>query len=214
MEYEISIRITFPEKISQVLKLEKDRFVTEYGSGYKSEPHITLYLDRYTKEGFPKLLGTLRELQVKPFTISLLEPKVRFEEGRHRNLYVMDISNKEQLQELYTKISEMAIPYRSPLLREKTRQRLERQGIHTDGTRKSLDMQENTRATESFSPHITLGEIDLDKPQADIVEVQKNLKQIKGEEIVVSSIAIFLYEKESGAEKAKLIDKVKIPFQP
>lgn len=213
MEYEISIRITFLEKISKALKLEKDRFVAAFGSGYKSEPHITLYLGSYTQDGFPQLLHDLRELRVKPFTISLLEPKVILEEGRHRNLYVVDISNKEELRQLHEKVSEIAIPYRSPLLREKTRQRFEQQGIHTDGTRANLNMHEGTRAAEVFDPHITLGEIDLDKTQADIADVRKNLKQIEGEEIAISSIAIFFYGKESGEEKAKLIDEVAISFQ-
>ena len=40
-EYTISIRITLPEAISKIIKKEKDRFVAEYGSSYKSEPHIT-----------------------------------------------------------------------------------------------------------------------------------------------------------------------------
>lgn len=207
-EYEISIRITFPEKISRALKLEKDRFVAEYGSSYKSDPHITLYLDSYTKEGFPRLLHDLRELRMKLFSISLLEPKVRREEDRHRNLYIVDISNKEELRQLQSKISEIAIPYRSPFLREKTRERLERQGIQTDGTRASL-----TIPDDIFDPHITLGEIDFEKPQADIADVQKNLKQIEGAEITVSNIVIFFYGKESGAGKAKLIDEVTIPIQ-
>ncbi|TSC73667.1 MAG: hypothetical protein G01um101444_488 [Parcubacteria group bacterium Gr01-1014_44] len=41
MEYIVSIRIAFPEEISKVLKHEKGRFVAEYGSSYKSEPHIS-----------------------------------------------------------------------------------------------------------------------------------------------------------------------------
>jgi len=213
MKYEISTRITFPQEISKVLKLEKDRFVAEYGSSYKSEPHITLYLDRYTQEGFSQLLHGLRELRVKPFAISLLEPKVRLEEDRHRNLYIMDISNKEQLRQLHDKVSEIAIPYRSPFLREKTWQRLEHQGIHTDGTRESLRAHEGAEIIEIFNPHITLGEIDFDRPQAEIADVRKNLKSIKGREIVISSIVVFLYGKKSGAEKAELIDEVTIPLR-
>ena len=75
-------------------------------------------------------------------------------------------------------------------------------------------MHEGTRAAEVFDPHITLGEIDLDKPQADIAEVRENLKQIEGKKIAVSSITLFFYGKESGREKAKLIDEVTIPLQP
>lgn len=210
MEYEVSIRIVIPEAISNVLKKEKERFVAGYGSSYKSEPHITLYLDRYTPEGFPRLIEDLRELRVPPFSFSLLQPKIVREEHLHRNLYVMDVSNKAQIQELHDKISEIAVRYRSPLMREKTRQRLERQGIHTDGTRESV---EDARA-EMFDPHITLGEIDFDRPQAQIVDAQKNLKQLEGQAILVSDIVVFLYGKEQDAEKAKLLDEVTVLLDP
>ena len=76
MEYEISIRVTLPAKISKVLKLEKDRFVVEYGSSYKSDPHVTLYLDRYTEDGFPKLIKDLEKLKFEAFTFSLLPPEM------------------------------------------------------------------------------------------------------------------------------------------
>jgi 2'-5' RNA ligase len=210
MKYDISIRVTFPEEITDVLRLEKQRFITEYGSSYKSEPHITLYLDSYTAEGYPKLLKALRELRIKPFTISLLAPKVRIENDRHRNLYIMDISNKEKLGELHDKIAETAIPYRSPFIREKKHKELELRGIHTDGRRESLKTY--NLPEESFDPHITLGEIDFDKSQADIAETQRNLRSIENKEIIVSGITVFWYRKEDGAEKASLLEEVAIPF--
>ena len=210
MKYDISIRVTFPEEITSILRKEKQRFITEYGSRYKSEPHITLYLDSYTAEGYPKLLTALRELRVKPFTISLLEPVMKVENNRHRNLYIMNISNKAALHELHDKISELAIPYRSPFIREKTQQELEQRGIQTDGLRESLKAHQIPE--ESFDPHITLGEIGFDKPQADITESQRNLRSIEGKEIAISGITVFWYGKENGAEKASLLEEVAIPF--
>jgi len=210
IEFSISIRVTFPDEITSVLKQEKERFIAQYGSSYKSEPHITLYLDRYTEDGYPKLLKELEGLQVKPFVVSLLPPKIRIENDRHRNLYIMDVSNKQELQHLHEQITAIAIPYQSRFLREKTIQRFEKQGIHTDGARESLKAYNMDE--EAFDPHITLGEIDFDKPQADIAEVEKNLKSIEGKEITVSSVAIFAYKKEANEEKAKLIDEVIVPF--
>jgi len=195
-----------------VLRKEKQRFIAKYSSEYKSEPHITLYLDSYTAEGYPKLLEELRKLSLTPFTITLLPPKIRVENDRHRNLYIMDVSNKEALRELHDKISEIAIPYRSPFIREKKKDKLEREGVHTDGTRESFG---NLHlAEETFDPHITLGEIDFDKPQADIAESQKSLISIEGREIIVSGVTIFWYGKEDGDEKAHLIEEVAIPFYP
>jgi 2'-5' RNA ligase len=147
---------------------------------------------------------------MKPFTISLLAPEMRIENDRHRNLYVMDVSNKQQLEELHEKISEMAIPYRSPFIREKTWQQLEKQGINTDGSRENLKVYQIPE--EPFNPHITLGEIDFDKPQTDITETQKNLRLIEGKEIIISSVTVFWYGKEDGAEKASLLEEVTIPF--
>lgn len=210
MKYDISIRIPFPEEITSALRQEKQRFITEYGSEYKSEPHITLYLDSYTAEGYSKLLDQLRKLTIKPFAITLLSPRMRSENDRHRNLYIMDISNKEMISELSKAIAQIADPYRSPFIREKTRERLEREGIFTDGTRASFEKL-NLLKTDS-EPHITLGEIDFNKPQADIAESQQRLKIIEGKEIVISSISVFWYGKEDSDEKAHLIEEVTIPF--
>ncbi len=210
MKYDISIRITFPEKIATALQQEKQRFIAKHGSEYKSEPHITVYIDSYTAEGYPKLLDKLRNLSVKPFTVALLPPKVRAEKDRHRNLYIMDISNKEMILKLSKSIAQIADPYRSPLIREKTWKRLEYEGIHTDGTRASF---EKLNLVEMDPvPHITLGEIAFDMPQADIAESQKNLKSIEGKEITVSGVSVFLYGKEDGDVKAHLIEEVAIPF--
>ncbi len=210
IEYVVSIRISFSEKIAKILKQEKDRFVSEYGSSLKSEPHITLYLDRYTQEGFLQLLQDLKKLQVSPFIISLLKPEVRYEENHHRNLYVMDVFNKEQIRELHAKISEIAIRYRSPLLRSKVRQRLEQQGIHTDGIRESS--KDDNDAAEVFDPHITLGEVGIDASQPDLEKIRRNLKELEGEKITVSSIAVFFDGKKDGEEKFKSIERVSIPL--
>lgn len=212
MKYDISIRITFPEEITSLLRREKQRFVAAYGSRYTSEPHITLYLDSYTAEGYPKILAALRGLRAKHFTISLLEPRVRVEKARHRNLYILDISNKPLVRQLHDEISAMAIPYRSPFIREKAQKELTRRGIHTDGSRESLKTYQIPE--EPFDPHITLGEIDFDKPQADLEETQRNLRPLKDKEITVSSSTVFWYGKEDGAEKAVLLEEVVVPFSP
>ena len=183
--------------------------MTEYGSSYKSEPHITVYLDRYTQEGFPQLIHDLQNLRVQPFSFSLLKPEARREEDRHRNLYVMDVSNKEQIRKLHAKVSQIAIRYQSPLLRSKVRKRLEQQGIHTDGSRESL---KSTLEAEKFDPHITLGDVGFDNFQPDLIDVRNNLKELEGKEIAVSNLVVFFYGKTEGDEKFTLIEKVSIPL--
>ena len=199
-EYAISIRVTFPESISRVIKQEKERFVSEYGSKYRSEPHITLYLnrwtlDRYTKDGLPELVQNLRELSLKAFEISLLDPKVNLNVDRHRNHYVMGVSNKEQLRELRAPVYNVAVRYCNTLLGGK-------------------DQKPPEEDTEEWEPHITLGVIDLDSPQAELAEVEKNVKQVVGNKITVSSIVVFFYAKEPGEEKGKLVEEVIVPFRP
>jgi hypothetical protein len=210
MKYDISIRITFPEDIANALRTEKERFIAEYGSEYKSEPHITVYIDSYTAEGYPKLLDELRKLTMKPFVITLLPPMIRIENDRHRNLYIMDVSNKEMILKLSKSIARIADPYRSPFIREKTWKRLESEGIHTGGTRESFEKLNLVEA--DIDPHITLGEINFDKPQAEIAESQKNLGIIEDKEIVVSSVTVFWYGKDDSAEKASLLEEITIPF--
>ena len=208
-EYEVSIQICFLETVTKILKHEKDRFVAEYGSSYKSEPHITVYLDRYTQEGFPRLLHDFQELRVQPFSFSLLKPEARRQDHLHRNLYVMNVSNKEQIRELHAKVSQIASRYRSPLLRSKVRQRLEQQGVHTDGTRESL---KNAHKDQKFDPHITLGDVGFDEPQPDLADVQNNLKELEGKEIAVSNLVVFFYGKAEGDGKFTLIENVLIPL--
>lgn len=210
MRYEISIRVAFPEEIAGVIWGEKQRYINEYGSSYKSEPHITLYLESYTEDGYPKLLNELRELHAEPFTVSLLMPEIRIEESRHRNLYVMEVSHKEKLNELHRRIAEIADQYRSPFIREKMIKRLEREGIHTDGTRESFKKLHFPE--EPFDPHVTLGEIEFNGPQADIEVSRKNLQEIIDKEIAVSGISIFWYRKRDGDEKTNLIEEITIPF--
>lgn len=193
-EYALSIRIVFPEIIGEVIKQEKNRFVSEYGSKYKSEPHITLYLTRYTlnrrtKESFPELIRDLQKLPLKSFEISLLDPKIIVEKDRHRNLYVIDVSSKEQLQELCDQVYTVADQYRRVLLGDEDQER-----------------------GKELEPHITLGEIGFDRPQAELTEVQKNVKQVIGERVAVSSLVVFFHVKSPGEEKMRLIEEVKIPF--
>ena len=210
-EYEVSIRINFPEDINKTLRKEKERFVSKYGSGYNSEPHITLYLDRYTEEGFSRLKRDLKELHAEPFTITLLQARANLEQDRHRNLYVVDISNKDALRQLRDKVQKIAIKYRSPLLREKVRKQLEIQGVVTDGKRDSLP--NSRKDAQIFDPHITLGEVNLDVQQPDLEEVRENIKNLNGANITISNFDVSLYGKKNNDEKFNLIEKVVIPLQ-
>ncbi len=122
----------------------------------------------------------------------------------------MDLSNKEVIVELGKKIKQIADPYRSLFVREKTLKRLAREEIHTDGTR--ADFEKLDLSEEELDPHITLGEIDFDEPQADIAESQINLAALKSKKITVSGVTIFWYGKENDDEKAHLIEEVVVPF--
>jgi hypothetical protein len=197
IEYTVSIRVTFPKAISEVIMREKNKFISEYGSHYKSEPHITMYLGRYTLDGFPNLIHDLRKLILKKFTFSILNPKLIREDGLHRNMYVIDVSNKELLKKLSIQISNVAVKYQSILPRDKDKARLE-QGLQ----KKELEA------------HITLGEVDINCLQSEIPDIQNNLNQIIGEKITVSNLAVFFHGRKQGAEKAELIQKVIIPFKP
>ncbi len=192
--YDISIRITLPEKVSGIIKKEKGRFVSEYGSKYKSEPHITLCLTRdtlaeYPKEALEKLVEALQSLEQKPFTISPLSAKAIREVDRHRNLYVVDVSNKEQIEELRVKVRNIVNDYQRAI---------------------SAD---NNQEKKELEPHITLGEVGLNYQQPNLKEVQENIKEITGESILVSDIVIFFYIKKAGEEKAKLVEEIKVSLR-
>jgi len=50
MRYDISIRVNFPEEITSVLRAEKQRYISEYGSGYKSEPHMRYFMRDFMRD--------------------------------------------------------------------------------------------------------------------------------------------------------------------
>lgn len=198
MDYtEISIRITFPLEIREVIRREKERFVSQYGSKYKSAPHITLYLARYTTNGVHKLIADLKGLALKEFAFELLGPKMNSEGDR--NAYIVDVSNKEAIEELHIQITSIASRYESPLLRDADQRRM------AEG---------KSKEPGPWYPHITLGTIPADASQPDFTQVEENLHEITGKQIEVSGITIFVYGKEKGEEKAKLIEEVTIPFAP
>lgn len=196
MEYaEISIRVTLPEDINEVLLREKNRFVSEYGSTLKSAPHITLYLGRYTDEGFHQLMEGLKELALEPTSFLILGLKVIL--GEHSNSYEVDVSNHEELAALHTKVSEVASRYQSPLLRERDQKRLEK-GIPLNNG--------------SWTPHISLGSTLVDGPQPNREEVEQNIKSVVGRQVDVSSMTVFFYGKKKGEEKNKIVEEIKVDF--
>lgn len=196
MDYtEISIRITLPDDINAVLKKEKDRFVSQYGSTLRSAPHITLYLARYTEKGFPRLMVDLKELKLEPTSFSLLGLKVTH--GTHNNSYVVGVSNNEKLTELHMKVSAVASRYQSPLLREKDQRRLEKGIPLEDGP---------------YKPHISLGSISVDAPQPNIEEVEENIKSVIGKQVDVSSMTVFFYGRKKDEENITILEEAKVDF--
>lgn len=208
MEYEVSIRVELPMSITEVLRKEKDRFTSAYGSKYKSEPHITLYLDSYSEEGFSPLIRDLQGIRIEPFPITIIGAKVNLELNRHRYLYVVDLSKKVQLEQLHNKIQAIAKRYHSPFLREKVRKQLEQQGIPTNGRREDISTKKNCSPT--FDPHITLGAVDLNVLQPCLAEVHENIKCVLGAEITISSFSVTLYAKQPSEEKFKMIQRAMI----
>jgi hypothetical protein len=194
-EYTVSIRITLPDKINTILKKEKNRFVAEYGSSYKSEPHITLYLNRYTEEGFPKLISDLKELSLEPFSFTLLDPIMN--QG-DRNHYNVDVSNKTALEEIHLAVKSVASKYQSRLLRKKDQERVER-GIDLNSIK--------------WIPHITIGAVVSTSSQPDLNDIKNNIREIIGENVLISDFTVFFYVKKVGAETAESLAEVKIPFK-
>jgi 2'-5' RNA ligase len=190
-EYHISIRITFPENIRTIIRKEKDRLSFLYVSKYKTEPHITLYLTRdvlgeYPIEAFSMLIHDLQKIEQRPFDITLLPPKIDKDMVRQRNFYVLGIDYNEQLEVLRKQIRNIA-----------------------GGYQRSISSGLNNADIE---PHITLAGIGFDLAQPDLAEIENNVQSVIGEHITISNIIVFFYIKESGEEKAKLLEKIVISF--
>ena len=210
-EYTVSIRITFPEATTAVLKQEKDRFVACYGSSYKSDPHVTVYLDRYTPEGFAPLLSALRTLHFAPFEVSLLAPHVIKDAFRGHMFYVVDVEPKEPLKKLHAAVLAIAAQYHSPLLREKEQKRYDEGKLSQEAYAARMQHRE-AGTSHRYDPHITLGDVAFDAPQPDMAEVVRNVQDVVGTKIEVKGLDVFYHGKEPGAERAELIEQVFVPF--
>lgn len=210
-EYTVSIRITFPEAVTAALKQEKDRFVASYGSSYKSDPHVTVYLDRYTPEGFAPLLSALRTLLFAPFEVSLLEPRVTRDETRGHMFYIVDVTPKGVLEKLHAAVLALATPHRSPLLREKEQKRFDEGKLSKEAYAERMQHRE-AGTPYQYDPHITLGDVAFDAPQPDMAEVARNVQDVIGTKIEVKGLDVFFHSKAPGAERAEQIERVFVPF--
>lgn len=196
MDYlELSIRVTLPPEVGSVIKKEKDRFVAEYGSKYKSDPHITLYLARYTPEGLEKLPADLEGFAYEPFSFTLLEPSVSERDGKY--FYAIEVSGEAQLTGLHNRISEIASRYESSLLRDSDEARVA-QGIPL--------------APRPFAPHITLGAVSSEISQPSLADVRGNLASVLGFQIPVTEVTAFFYGKEAGEKSIQKMRTVVTPF--
>lgn len=95
-----------------------EHVLRERRSGLSHRHRFLYHFSIAMKYEISKRNNALR-MNTKPFSVSLVTQNVRLENDRHRNLYIMEVSHKETLHELHDKLLEMAIPYRSPFIREK-----------------------------------------------------------------------------------------------
>jgi 2'-5' RNA ligase len=172
------------------------RLVDKFGSKYKSAPHITLYLARYTNEGIEKLPDDLQKLSFAPFTFTLgAVKKLTGKSGFH---YVMEVSDKEHFIHMHDKISLLTSPYRSDLLRTSDQKRVQ-EGVPLENW--------------SFDPHITLGAVPFDSPQPDIDEICENIGAVTGKEITVTNFTAFFYGKpEDNDDPSQLLKEICFPL--
>lgn len=196
--FEVSIRITLPPDVSEILTREKKRLVDLFGSKYKSAPHITLYLARYTKEGVEKLPDELQKLTAALFTFTFTLGTVKKLTGKSGFHYVMEVSDKEHFIHIHDEISLLASPYRSDLLRTSDQKRVQ-QGIPLEDW--------------SFDPHITLGAVPFGSPQPDVAEVCENTGAVIGKEITASNFTVFFFGKpEDNDEPSQLLEEINFPL--
>lgn len=73
MEYILGIYIPIPRRISQKIVRAEKAFALDYN--LNTEPHLTLYLARYYKRNFNKLLDALREEKLPKLSLKLTPPQ-------------------------------------------------------------------------------------------------------------------------------------------
>ncbi len=190
MEYILGVHIPIPPKLAKLIVSVKSKNYINYPGNYKYQPHITIYLCRFTKEKFRKLLRNLKTNNIKSFVLKIGKLKQQ-SDGKILFIYLSLVKN-EYLISFHKYILKMANPLRGMLIRSKDKIKI-KSGDYTNIQKRYLLKYGYHRVLKFFIPHITLGELaanDIKK----LKHLKSDLNKLKGIEFRINYYIVGLYK--------------------
>jgi len=190
MEYILGVHIPIPPNQAKLIASVKSKNHIEYPGNYKYQPHITIYLCRFTKAKFKKLFKNLKTKNFKSFLLRIgkLEKQTN---NKNSFIYLSLVKNKSLIL-FHEYILKIANPLRGELIRSKDKIKIE-SGEYTNIQKRYLLKYGYYRVLKFFIPHITLGELTANDIKK-LKHFKSDLNKLKGIEFRINYYIIGLYK--------------------
>lgn len=204
MDYRLGIYLNLPKewhnKIAEIKKTMKP-----WGENSKNTtaPHLSLYLCKFDKENFSKLLEKLKTIKQKSFVISL--DKITKQKN---NFCLINVEPKNNLRSLHRKIVEKVNPLREGLIRKKDLQRI-KDNYYSQHEIDNINNYGYALVKDLYLPHITLGVSEREDKEKLIKELEEKVGKIKNRDFLVKDFTIGLFD-ETNLDEAVTEKKIKL----
>lgn len=190
VETKLAVLFYLSETMASSIQEIKNKTGVYYPDHASSVPHITLYSCKFDEAKYPELIEKLRSISMEPFYITIGDLSVT-KHDKNNNMFVsFGFENIGKLQELHEKVLAIANPLRGDLVRDKDIERYKK-GIFTDEEFSFIKEYGYQYVKKFFNSHITIGEVDENKPE--IIEILKEgLEGIKSQEVLVDKMSVKL----------------------
>lgn len=189
MTYQIGVYILLPKEWGEVIG-EIKRSLLPWSGSY-TIPHISLYICAINKQDFDSVYDKLKQIQLKPFSISF--EKVIME--KDKMYYHLAIKKDSKLFKLHEKIVDLINPVRNGLVRQKDIVRIQNNYFSKKQVER-INKYGYYLVNKLFNPHITLGVCKTQDSSKLIRELTNKINKIKSKSFKVNELTIGLFEEE------------------
>lgn len=198
MNYQIGIYLLLPKEWEEVIG-EIKRSLLPISINY-TIPHLSLYSCVIKKEDFEIIVNQLKNINRKPFSITLSKVNVNIDDG----YYFLDVPLHDELLNLHKEIINIVNPIRKGLIRQKDIDKIEN-GFYSDKQINYINKYGHARVLDLFKPHITFGISKISNHDKLTIDLSDKVKTIKSKSFEVKEITVGLFEEK---DNRKIIEKV------
>ncbi|MFZ5391144.1 MAG: 2'-5' RNA ligase family protein [Patescibacteria group bacterium] len=204
MENTLGIHINLPSQLVLSIKKAKDRVGLEYWGNYNFDPHITLYLSRFSRKNFSKLVSGLTNLSVRPFKLRISSVMFAQEEGGV--FCYLSVARSVNLLKLHKLVVNSANGLRENLLRQKDVFKIKK-GYYNATQEGYIKKYGYLRVLKFFNPHVTLGQVannEFDKKKfRDLFIIFRN----RIIEVNSLTVGLYSYDNKKGIYRKEILSR-------